>query len=117
MRTFELYDDGRIALGHDGIVLRRYYFPTFASKVIAYPQVRSVEVRPLGFTTGKGRLWGTDHPRYWLPLDLLRWRKERLVALDLGGRIKPAFTPDDTDQVLQILRERTGLAPVERDKL
>ncbi|MQA17206.1 MAG: hypothetical protein GEV09_24690 [Pseudonocardiaceae bacterium] len=59
----------------------------------------------MGWLTGKGRGWGTAHPGYWLPLDLGSWRKDRLVVLDLGRRVHPAFSPDDPDRVLRILRE------------
>jgi hypothetical protein len=31
-----------------------------------------------------------------------------LLVLDLGDRVKPAFSPDDPDQVLKILREQTN---------
>jgi hypothetical protein len=98
-----VYDDGRVVLDHDGITLRHYYFPLGTSKHIPYDRIRRVWTRPLGWLTGKGRGWGTVHPGYWLPLDMSRPRKHVLVVLDLGGHIKPAFTPDDPDRVLEIL--------------
>ncbi|MDQ6849519.1 MAG: hypothetical protein M3070_06000, partial [Actinomycetota bacterium] len=64
--------------------------------------------RPMGWLTGKGRGWGTAHPGYWLPLDTSRPRKNTLVVLDLGGKVKPAFSPDDPDRVLAILQRRIG---------
>lgn len=103
-----IYDDGRVALDHQGVTLRRYYFPIGTSKHIPYRRIRRVEARPMGWLTGKGRGWGSAHPGYWLPLDIRRPRKDKLVVLDVGGRVKPAFTPDDPDRVLAILRKRTG---------
>ena len=62
----------------------------------------------MGWLTGKGRGWGTSHPGYWLPLDTSRLRKDRLVVLDLGGYVKPAFSPDEPDRVLRILLQHIG---------
>jgi hypothetical protein len=103
-----LYDDGNVVLDSEGITLRRYYFPTGASKRIPYREVREFEVRSMGWWTGKGRGWGTAHPGYWLPLDIGRPRKDTLVVLDVGRRVKPAFSPDDPARVLEILRQHTG---------
>lgn len=103
-----VYDDGRAILDGEGVTLRRYYFPTGASKHIPYRKIRDVRARPMGWLTGKGRGWGTAHPGYWLPLDTSRPRKNTLVVLDLGGKLKPAFSPDDPDRVLAILQRRIG---------
>ena len=101
-----LYDDGGVVLDRDGITLRRYYFPLGSSKRIPYGRIHGVRARPMGWLTGKGRGWGSAHPGYWLPLDWSRPRKHTLVVLDLGGRVKPAFSPDDPDRVLEILAQR-----------
>jgi hypothetical protein len=100
-----LYDDGRVVLDRAGITLRRYYFPLGTSKRIPYRRIRGVRSRPMGWLTGKGRGWGSAHPGYWLPLDISRPRKDTLVVLDLGGYVKPAFTPDDVTRVLEILAQ------------
>jgi hypothetical protein len=100
------YDDGSVLLDEDGVTLRRYYFPVGASKRIPYRRIRRVWGQPMGWSTGKGRGWGSAHPGYWLPLDLRRPRKRTLVVLDVGGVVKPAFSPDDPQRVLELLRER-----------
>jgi hypothetical protein len=100
----ERYDDGLVRLDDQGITLRHYYFPTARSKHIPYGQIRDVEVRAMGWLTGKGRIWGSASLRYWLPLDRRRMRKDRLVALDVGRRVQPAFTPDEPDVVLSVVR-------------
>jgi hypothetical protein len=102
------YDDGRAVLDRNGVTLRRYYFPTGQSKHIPYRQIHAAEVRPMGWLTGKGRGWGSAHPRYWLPLDISRPRKDRLVVLDLGGFVHPAFSPDEPDRVIDILSQHVG---------
>ena len=99
------YDDGRAVLDRDGITLRRYYFPTGRSKHIPYGQIHSVEVRTMDWLSGKGRGWGSGHPRYWLPLDTSRPRKDKLVVLDLGSYVHPSFSPDEPDRVVAILRQ------------
>jgi hypothetical protein len=105
-----LYDDGRVLLDDAGLTLRRYYFPTGTSKRIPYARIRGVEARPMGWLTGKGRGWGSAHPGYWLPLDTGRPHRHTLVVLDLGRTVKPAFTPDDPDRVLDILTQHVGRA-------
>lgn len=103
-----LYDDGRVRLDGEGVTLRRYYFPAGRSKHIPYRQIRSAVAGPMGWLTGKGRGWGSAHPNYWLPLDGSRPRKSTLVVLDLSGPVKPAFSPDQPDQVLDILQQHIG---------
>ena len=100
-----LYDDGGLLLDEDGVTIRRYYFPWAGSKRISYRELRDVEARPMGALTGRGRIWGTTVPGYWLPLDLGR-RKQTLVVLDIGRRVRPAVSPDDPDRVLALLRDR-----------
>ena len=101
-----LYDDGGLLLDEDGVTIRRYYFPWAGSKRISYRELRDVEARPMGALTGRGRIWGTTVPGYWLPLDLGRPRKQTLVVLDIGRRVRPAVSPDDPDRVLALLRDR-----------
>ncbi|WP_324273525.1 hypothetical protein [Blastococcus brunescens] len=103
-----IYDDGRVRLDREALTLRRYYFPLARSKRIPYSDIRGIEVRPLTWLTGKGRLWGSAHPRYWLPLDRARLRKDTALVLDVGGRVRPAFTPDDPARVADLLRRCIG---------
>ena len=103
-----LYDDGRVCLDGEALTLRRYYFPFAASKRIPYADIRGIDVRRLTWLTGKGRLWGSAHPRYWLPLDRTRLRKDTALVLDVGGRVRPTFTPDDPAQVTDLLRRFVG---------
>lgn len=102
------YDDGSVLLDQDGVTLRRYYFPLGAAKRIPYGRIRRVWAQPMGWLTGQGRGWGSAHPGYWLPLDLHRPRKRTLVVLDLGGVVRPAFSPDDPQRVVDLLRSRIG---------
>jgi hypothetical protein len=100
------YDDGRCVLDEDGLTLRRYYFPVVTSKRIPYSKIQKFDARPMGCFSGKGRGWGTSNPRYWLPLDMTRPRKNTLIVLDLGRRVKPVLRPDQPERVLQLLQER-----------
>ena len=103
-----LYDDGRVCLDREALTLRRYYFPFGTSKRIPYPAIRSVAVLPMTWFTGKGRLWGTAHPGYWLPLDRTRPRKDTALVLDLGRTVRPTFTPDDPALVQNLLSRCVG---------
>lgn len=106
------YDDGLVRLDEHGLTLRRYYFPTAASKRVPYQRIRRAWAQPMTWWSGKGRGWGTAHPGYWLPLDFRRPAKDVLIVLDLGGRVKPAFSPADPDRVLDLLSRHA--VPVDR---
>jgi hypothetical protein len=87
-----VYDDGRVRVDSDGITLRRYYFPIGTAKHIRYRDIRSVDLRPMSWLTGKGRAG-----------------KHTLMVLDLGARVSPAFTPDDPQRAGDLIeRYRQG---------
>jgi hypothetical protein len=99
---------GHVRLDEQGITLRHYYFPFATSKHIRYDQIRRIDSQPMGWLSGRGRLWGTSSHDYWMPLELTRIGKRRMIILDLGRRVKPAFTPDDPDRVLQLIQKELG---------
>ena len=101
-----LYEDNTIRVDHDGLTIKRYYFPIGRSKRIAFGDIRSVETGPAGFAT-KWRLWGSTNLINWFPLDMRRTKKTQFVELDLGKRIKPSITPDDPVQVAELIRSQT----------
>jgi hypothetical protein len=104
-----VYDDGRVRVDGDGVTLRRYYFPIGTAKHIRHQDIRSVELQPMGWLTGRGRLWGTSSPRFWLPLDAGRGHRPTLVILDVGRRVRPAFSPDEPEHVRDLIeRHRAG---------
>lgn len=105
-----LYDDGLVELDEQGITLRRYYFPIGTSKHISYTDVQDVQHRSMTAWTGKGRLWGSGDLRHWAPLDLHRSEKDTAIILDLGGFVRPVFSPDDPQRVLALLREHVPTA-------
>jgi hypothetical protein len=101
------YDDGRTRLDADGILLRRYYFPLGRPKRLAWTDVRGARAERLGAFNGRWRLWGYGAnaiPATWLGLDLRRHRRTTKVIVDLGRRIKPAFTPLGPPGALAVLR-------------
>lgn len=100
------YDDGRIACGEDGLVIRRYY--PWGSKRIPYVSLKGVDVLPL---TGankvrRWRIWGSGDFVHWWNLDPTRTHKTIALVLDVGNRVRPTITPDDPEAVERILRER-----------
>jgi hypothetical protein len=99
-----LYDDGGVRLDENGVTIRRYYFPWAGPKRISYADIRQVQARPMGWLTGRLRGWGTAHPGYWFPLQLLRFRKNTVLVFDLGRAVKPCVSPDDPNQVMTLLR-------------
>ena len=103
-----LYDDGLVVLDENAVTLRRYYFPLGQAKRIPYTRIHRYEARGMSWLSGRARGWGSAHPGYWLPLDLHRFRRRVLVVLDLGGRVKPAFSPEDPGTVIDILSTKLG---------
>jgi hypothetical protein len=104
--TEALYEDAGLLLDEDGITIRRYYFPWAGSKRIAYTKIQGVKARPMNWTTGKGRIWGTADPRYWFPLDPRRGRKRTLLILHVGRIVRPCVTPEMPERVIEVLRNR-----------
>jgi hypothetical protein len=106
MKDHVLYDDGLIRLDEEGLTIRRYYLPILLSKRIPYARIRGLRQRRLGPLTGKWRLWGSGDFRHWAPFDLHRRHKTRTLELNVGGWVRPVFSPEDPDRVLAILQER-----------
>jgi len=98
-----LYDDGRIACGETGVIIRWYY--PWGAKKIGYTAIRSVTARPLTHTTGQRRIWGSGDLTHWYNLDGSRSKKRVALEIDTGGRVRPTITPDDPDAVHRIVTE------------
>jgi hypothetical protein len=96
-------------LDEHGITIRRYYFPMAGPKRIAYPDIRGVKAQPMSWLSGKGRFWGASE-RYWFPLDFQRGRKQTLLILDVGARVRPCITPEDPDRIIELLRTRVPVS-------
>jgi hypothetical protein len=99
-----LYDDGRIALDDDGVILRWYYL--WGTKKIPYKAIRSVKRFPIGKWRQGWRVWGSGDFKHWYNLD--RTRPHKTIALELHGdtRTIPTITPDDPDTVERLIAER-----------
>jgi hypothetical protein len=105
------YGDRWIACTEGDIRIRGYYFP-WGSKRIPYAAVRSIRPVELSLLRGRGRLWGTNNPRYWAHLDPRRPQKQIALVLDIGRRVRPFLTPDDPDACLAVLQARCPSAEV-----
>ena len=105
-----LYEDRHVTCDDDGLTIHRYYFPFGGDKRVPYDAIRRADDRDLGPLTGKWRIWGMGVPPFWFHLDGNRSSKTRCIALDVGGAIRPAVTPDDVDAVLAILRDKAHVA-------
>ena len=100
----ESYDDGLIQLDRAAITLRRYHFPSGTSKVIALDTIRGYKTEGLGLLVQRFRIWGSSDLRRWLPLDVHRPLKSRLITLDVPGTWpSPAFTPARPDEFTALL--------------
>jgi hypothetical protein len=93
------YDDGRVALTDDALVIRAYYFP-FGAKHIRYAEISQVRRRPLTFMRGRYRIWGSGDLRHWYNFDPGRPRKASALVIELSGKSTvPVITPDRPDEV------------------
>jgi len=108
--TEALYEDAGLLLDENGITIRRYYFPWAGPKRIAYSEIRHVNPQPIGWLSGKGRIWGASDPRYWFPLDTRRGSKETLLVFDVGARVRPCVSPENPDRVIELLRTRVPVS-------
>lgn len=100
-----IYDDGLVRLDDAGVTLRHYYFPFATKKFVPYHRIRAVDTAVLGNWNGRWRLWGAPWIDQWLPLDVMRPKKDTAVVLTIR-HISPIFTPDDPELVAGLIRER-----------
>ena len=100
----QTYDDGLVQLDQAAITLRRYHFPSGTSNVIALDTIRGYRTEGLGLFVQRFRIWGSSDMRRWLPLDVHRPLKSRLITLDVPGTWpSPAFTPARPDEFTALL--------------
>lgn len=92
------YDDGRVALTDEALVIRSYYFP-FGAKHIRYADISQVRRRPLA-PLGRYRVWGSSDLVHWYNFDPRRGGKSTELIIELSGHgIVPVITPDHPDEV------------------
>ena len=93
------YDDGRIALTGDELVIRAYYFP-FGAKHIRYADISQVKRVPLTSIGGRYRIWGSSDLHHWFSFDPGRPGKSTALFIELAGKgTVPVITPDQPDEV------------------
>jgi hypothetical protein len=93
------YDDGRVALTDDALVIRWYYFP-FGTKRIRYADIGRVRRLPLTVMNGRWRMWGSSDFVHWANLDAARPGKAEAFVVYLSSqRVRPVITPDSPDEV------------------
>ncbi|MGB4324394.1 MAG: hypothetical protein WBJ33_03965 [Candidatus Nanopelagicales bacterium] len=93
-----IYQDSTVTLTDSQLTLPRYYFPLGAKKAIPLSEVVGVTEFDMTWFWGKLRIWGTTNPKYWMPLDLGRPKKSVGFIVNVGGRISPAFSPDQPEE-------------------
>jgi len=108
-----LYRDKRIVCDEERLIIYQYYFPFGGAKEIPYRDIKGLEVYPMGFWTGKGRIWGGTFT-LWLNLDWRRFSKDQAIILQLGRVVAPVITPDDVPAVVKILEQKTRLKAIAR---
>lgn len=93
------YDDGRVALTNDEMLIRAYYFP-FGVKHIRYADISQVKRVTLTGLGGRYRIWGSGGLRHWYNYDFGRPGKSAALHIELAGKSTvPVITPDQPDAV------------------
>ena len=105
----DIYRDKGITCDDRGVRINAYYVP-FGSKFIAYDKIRGLRRVELSAMRGRARIWGTANFKYWANLDTKRPHKKSGLIIDVGASVSPFITPDDTDAVEALIRERSNLA-------
>jgi hypothetical protein len=94
------YDDGRVALMDDELLIRTYYFP-FGAKRIRYADISQVRRKPLTGMGGRYRIWGSGDLHHWYTYDPSRPGKSTALVIELSSQSAcPVITPDQPDEVV-----------------
>ncbi len=101
-----LYDDGRIACDDEGLTIR--WYSLWGTKRIPFHAIHSIRTFPLSAVRGKWRVWGSGDFVHWYNLDGDRPKKETGIEIDLGGRVRPCITPDDSAAVTRIIEDHVA---------
>ncbi len=104
----KIYEDTQIIIYVDKIEIKKYYFPVGKSKYINFSEIKYIKLVELNVFNGNGRLWGMSLAPYWYNLDKKRLLGERTksIIINLGKLINPAITPDNYEQVFDILKKK-----------
>jgi hypothetical protein len=108
-----LYADTLVTITERGITFHRYYFPSYSSKYVAWPEFEEVAVEKPTIWTGKWRIHGTGDFRTWFPSDAQRPKRDVLFLAKLNTQwTRIGFTVENADQVIAILKEKGVLKSV-----
>jgi hypothetical protein len=104
MAAPERYADRLVSLDRDRLILRRYYFPLASPKNIRLDRIEHIEIAPATLLSGRFRLWGSSHFLLWCPLDLQRFRREKVYTVKLKDQVvRPRFTVEQSDDFEAVL--------------
>jgi hypothetical protein len=102
-----LYSDKLIEIKDGSITLKKYYFPSLASKIILFEDIEKIEVKKVSFFTGKYRIQGTGNFKTWFPFDSLRSKRDKIFFIIYKNKwVQSAFTVEDSRKVEEILKEK-----------
>ena len=114
-----IYEDERVICDDEGIIIKGAYEPLEHNKKILYKDICNLKIQKLNPLSGLSQIWGkandmlqgdTTNKYYWSAFDLKRLFKGEAIIIDDGTLVKSAITPEDTDKVFQILKERALIA-------
>ena len=103
------YEDRSLLIDDDGITITSYFWPGH-QRHIPFSSIVAVEEIPIGNFSGRYRLVGFEFRslRDFFPWDSHRSATSPALALDIGRRIRPVISPEDHEQVVKLISERTN---------
>lgn len=101
------YADSLVEITDEDILLKKYYFPTFASKLIKLAKIEKIQIIKKTLFDDEFKVMGTSDFQTWYPLDSLRHKRKFLYLIfEKNKRRKIAFTVEDDDKFKSLLADR-----------
>ena len=110
LRPMRVYSDSFVEVRQDALVIRCYWFPSGAPKLLPVGEIREVDVRP-ELWMGPHTRWGLGGPSVWWACDTRLSRANGCVVIRSDSLFRHGFSCDDRAKLTEALR---GVLAAER---
>ena len=100
-----LYQDEIIELTWNYLKIFKYYYPFNKDKIIKLSKIKKFSLKKLSSVNGKYRFIGLTWDLTWYHFDKKRPQKEFGIKINDGSIIKIMITPDNPQEVFDLLTE------------
>jgi hypothetical protein len=102
-----IYKDSLLEIAGNKLILKNYYFPSMRPKEIEIGNIKKVEVKEPSVATGKYRFHGTGNILTWYPMDMERYKRDKIFIMFLKTqRIRIGFTCENSAVIEGYFRDR-----------